>query len=81
MSSALPRGTGGDDRPSRTICGPGVGPPGSARLVRRTGTAASVVRPGNELTLVTNQLARREAEAAAGDDVQPVGGGCEQQPA
>src|SRR5215471_16607586 len=28
---------------------------------------ASVVRPGSDLTLVTNQLARREAEAAAGD--------------
>jgi hypothetical protein len=54
---------------------------GSARLVRRTGAAASVVRPGNDLTLVTNQLARRETEAAAGDDVQPVGGGREQQPA
>jgi pyruvate/2-oxoglutarate/acetoin dehydrogenase E1 component len=49
--------------------------------VRCTGAAASVVRPGNDLTLVTNQLARREAEAAAGDDVQPVGGDCEQQPA
>ena len=28
---------------------------------------ASVVRPGSDLTLVTNQLARREAEAAAED--------------
>jgi hypothetical protein len=54
---------------------------GSARLVCCTGAAASFVRPGNALTLVTNQLARREAEAAAGDNVQPVGGGREQQPA
>jgi hypothetical protein len=49
--------------------------------VRRTGAAASVVRPGKDLTLVTNLLVRREAEAAAGDEVQPVGGGREQRPA
>ena len=34
---------------------------------------ASVVRPGSDLTLVTNQLARREAEAAAEEDLAARG--------